>query len=167
MSKDFRYSYSLPSDVDTAFSAIAAESWAAAKAERLKDGTTVKRFEQTPDGGVVLQISRNLPDGVPGFLERFLPADGKAGQTDTWAPPAADGVRRGTWKADLPGAPAEVSGTMRLEPAGPGLTNYVVEGTVKVKIPLVGGKAESFIADMTGKLTAKEAEVLRGLVTEG
>lgn len=164
MSKDFRHSYPLPSSVEAAFAVIASEGWAAAKAEHLKDGSTVKRFEQGADGSVVLQISRDLPDGVPGFLERFLPADGKAGQTDSWAADTGDGTRRGTWKADIPGAPAEVSGTMRLEPQGTGCA-YVVEGTVKVKIPLVGGKAESFIADMTGKLTAKEAEVLRGLVS--
>ena len=164
MSKEFRHSYPLPADVETAFAAIASEGWAAAKAERLRDGTAVKRFEQTADGGVVLQTTRDLPDGVPGFLERFLPADGKAGQTDTWEPDAGDGTRRGTWRADIPGAPAEVSGRMRLEPDGSG-SRYVVEGTVKVRIPLVGGKAESFIADMTGKLTAKEAEVLRALVS--
>jgi hypothetical protein len=163
VSKQFQHSYPLPADVPTAFAAIASEGWAAAKAEHLRDGSTVKRFEQTADGGTVLQITRDLPDGVPGFLERFLPADGKAGQTDTWAPDAGDGTRRGTWKADIPGAPAEVSGTMRLEPDGAG-SRYVVEGTVKVRIPVVGGRAESFIADMTGKLTAKEAEVLRGLL---
>lgn len=163
MSKDFRHSHLLPSDVETAFAAIASEGWAAAKAERLRDGSTVKRFERGADGSVVLQISRDLPDGVPGFLERFLPADGKAGQTDSWSPDSGDGTRRGTWRADIPGAPAEVSGTMRLEPSGSGCA-YVVEGTVKVRIPLVGGKAESFIADMTGKLTTKEAEVLRDLL---
>lgn len=164
MSKDFRCSHPMPAGVDEVFAAIASEGWAAAKAEHLADGSTVKRYERGADGSVLLQVSRDLPDGVPGFLERFLPADGKAGQTDSWAPDTGDGTRRGTWRAEIPGAPVEVSGTMRLEPSGTGST-YVVEGTVKVKVPLVGGKAESFIADMTGKLTAKEAEVLRGLVS--
>lgn len=164
MSKHFRHSHPMPAGVDEVFAVLASQRWAAAKAEHLRDGSTVKRYEQGADGSVVLQISRDLPDGVPGFLERFLPADGKAGQTDSWGPDTGDGTRRGTWKADIPGAPAEVSGTMRLEPSGTG-SAYVVEGTVTVRIPLVGGKAESFIADMTGKLTAKEAEVLRGLVS--
>jgi hypothetical protein len=53
---------------------------------------------------------------------------------------------------------------MRLEPAGAGC-RYVVEGTVKVSIPLIGGKAEGFAVGMTEKLTAKEAEVLRSLVS--
>jgi hypothetical protein len=36
-----------------------------------------------------------------------------------------------------------------------------VEGEVTAKIPLVGGKAESFVAGMVEKLGAKEGEVLR------
>ena len=164
MSKSFSFTEALPCDVETAFDALASERWPAAKAEHLRDGSTVVRFEEGADGSVLLQVRRDLPDGVPGFLERFLPADGKAGQTDRWDADPGDGTRHGTWEADIPGAPARVSGTMRLEPAGPGVTHYVVAGTVTVKVPLVGGKAESFVADMTGKLVGKEAEVLRRLV---
>lgn len=164
MSTSFRHVNPLPSDVGTAFALLSSERWPAAKNDRLKDGSAVKRREESADGAVVLQIVRNLPDGVPGFLERFLPSDGKAGQTDSWGPVSADGTRHGTWKAEIPGAPVAVSGQMSLVPAGPGITHYVVEGTVKVKIPLVGGKAESFIADMTGRLIAKETEILRDLL---
>ena len=108
-------------------------------------------------------MSRKLPDGVPGFLTKFLPADGRVVQTDTWGP-AVDGVRSGTWVADTPGSPADVRGTMRLEPAPNGST-YVVEGSAKVSIPLIGGKAENLVVQMTQKLTAKEVEVLIALAT--
>ena len=146
-------------DVEAAFRILSDESWAQRKQEALRDGSRVVRREDKPDGGVVLVVSRELPAGVPGFLERFLPQDGRVTQTDDWGPESG-GSRTGTWKVEIPGAPARLGGTMRLEPTPTG-SRFVVDGTVQVKVPLVGGKAESFIAGMVEKLAAKEADVLR------
>ena len=53
---------------------------------------------------------------------------------------------------------------MRLVPTATGC-DYVIDGKAKVKIPLIGGKAEKFVADATARTTAGEADVLRSLVT--
>lgn len=163
MAGKIKVSYDLPSDVETAYAAISGDGWAPAKAAALKDGSTVISRTVGDGGAVTLVVSRALPDGIPGFLTKFLPADGRVTQTDTWGP-AVGGARSGTWVADTPGSPAKVNGTMRLEPSGSGC-RYVVEGTAKVSIPLVGGKAEGFVVGMTEKLTAKEADVLRAMVS--
>lgn len=163
MSKKFSVSYDIPADVETAYQAISSERWAEAKARDLGDGSKVVSRDVGAGDAVTLVVSRKLPDGIPGFLQKFLPADGRVTQTDTWAAAAADGVRSGTWKADTPGSPVKVGGSMRLEPAGSGCT-YVVEGEIKASIPLIGGKAEDVAVGMTKKLTASEAQVLRGLV---
>jgi hypothetical protein len=162
VSKKFSVSYDIPADVETTFAAISSDGWAAAKAAKLNDGSEVVKREES-GGGVTLVVSRKLPDGIPGFLQKILPADGRVTQTDVWAA-AKDGTRTGTWKADTPGSPAKVAGTMRLEPAASGCT-YVVEGEVKVSVPLIGGKAEDVAVGMTKKLTSSEAEVLRGMVS--
>lgn len=162
MSKKFSVSYDIPADVETTFAAISSEEWAAAKAKRLEDDSEVVSREEA-GGGVTLVVSRKLPDAIPGFLQKFLPADGRVKQTDTWSA-AKDGVRGGTWKADTPGSPVKVGGTMRLEPAGDGC-RYVIEGEIKASIPLIGGKAEDFAVGMTKKLTESEADVLRGMVS--
>jgi hypothetical protein len=146
-------------DVETVFRLLTDESWAQRKDDALHDGSRVVRREETPDGGVTLVVSRELPSGVPGFLERFLPKDGRVTQTDAWGP-AADGSRSGTWSVDIPGAPARLGGSMRLDPTATG-SRYVIDGTVEVKVPLIGGKAEGFIAGMVEKLAAKEGDVLR------
>ena len=155
--------YPLPVDVETAYAAISGDQWAPAKAAALNDDSRTVSREVGDGGAVTLVVSRKLPDGVPGFLTKFLPADGRVTQTDAWGP-AKDGVRSGTWVADTPGSPADVRGTMRLEPAREGCT-YVVEGIAKVSIPLIGGKAESLVVQMTQKLTKKEIEVLTSLVS--
>ena len=154
--------YDVPADVETAYAAISGDQWAPAKAAALKDGSTTVSRTVGDGGAVTLVVERALPDGIPGFLTKFLPAGGRVVQTDTWGP-AEGGVRRGTWKADTAGSPAKVEGTMRLEPTPSGCV-YVVEGTAKVSIPLVGGKAEGVVVGLTNKLTAQEADVLRSLV---
>lgn len=155
-------SHDIPADVETAYAAISGEGWAAAKAAALHDGSTVESRQVGDGGAVTLVVKRNLPDGIPGFLTKFLPSDGRVTQTDTWGP-ASGGVRSGTWVAETPGSPAKVGGTMRLEPAGDGC-RYVVEGTAKVSIPLVGGKAEGVVVSLTEKVVGQEAGVLRSMV---
>ena len=159
MSKPVRSVFESSASVDDVFATLSSQEWVATKAERFGDGSLVTQHEQRPDGGVLLSVSRELPGGVPGFLERFLPKDGRVVETFEWAPAAGDGTRRGTWKADIPGAPARLGGTMRLEPTATG-SRYTIEGDVKVSVPLVGGKAEGFIAGMVEKLAAKEHELL-------
>lgn len=154
--------YELPVAVETAYAALSGDGWAAAKAVSLHDDSRQVSRVVGAGGAVTLVLSRKLPDGVPGFLTAFLPADGRVTQTDSWGA-ASGGVRVGTWQADIPGAPAKVSGTMRLEPAAEGCC-YVIEGAVQVSIPLLGGKAEKLIVAMTAKLTAKEADVLRAML---
>ena len=163
MPAKFAVTYDIPADVETTYAAISGERWAAGKAERLKDESKVVSREVAAGDAVTLVVSRKLPDGIPGFLQKFLPADGRVTQTDSWSA-AADGVRSGSWKADTPGSPVKVGGTMRLEPADGGC-RYVVEGDIKASIPLIGGKAEDVAVGMTKKLTAAEAEVLRSLVS--
>lgn len=158
--KPVRAQHVIPADVETVFRLLSGQSWARHKDDALHDGSQVVRREQRPDGGVTMVMSRELPAGTPGFLERLLPKDGRVLQTDEWAAPE-DGVRRGTWRAEIPGAPARLGGTLRLEPAAGG-TLYLVEGRVEVSVPLVGGRAESFVAGMVEKLVGKEADVLRG-----
>ncbi len=163
MSRDIKGSFDIEAPVEAAFAAISGEGWPKAKAEHLDDDSQLVSRTTTPEGGVTMTVSRALPSGVPGFLARFLPQDGRVVQTDTWQPAEADGTRRGTWTLDIPGSPGEVRGTVRLEPTATGC-RQVNEGTAKVNIPLVGGKAESFIADMAERVMAKEADVLRGML---
>jgi hypothetical protein len=161
MGKRIELSYDVPAPVEAVYAVISGEDWAAERDKAFADGSRTESRTVGEDGAVTLVVSRGLPEGIPGFLEKFLPKGGRANQTEAWGP-AADGARRGTWQGELPGAPATVGGTMALEPAASG-TRYVVRGEIKVHIPLVGGKAESFVADMIGKLLANEAELLAKL----
>lgn len=158
MSTHVETSHESSGGVEEVFEILTSPDWPARKAAELNDGSAVVERAEHPDGGVRFVVSRTLPSGAPGFLERFLPADGQIVQTDEWGP-AAGGERRGRWTVSIPGAPASMGGTMRLEPTAAG-TRHAIEGEVTVKVPLIGGKAERFIGDLVVKLAAKEADLL-------
>ena len=81
-------------------------------------------------------------------------------QNESWGPPDADGrLHAAPGRSTSPGAPAKLGGTSTLEPSGDGSVQ-VIQGTAKVSVPIIGGKAEQFIVDMTQKLMAKEAELM-------
>ena len=159
MSTAVSASNDLPIDVEQALATLVSPQWAATRDAALSDGSKVVQLERGADGGVVVSVSRELPSGGPGVLERFLPKDGRVLQTDEWEP-AASGVRHGRWRVEIPGAPATLGGTMRLEPLGTGC-RYVIVGQVGVRVPLIGGKAERMVADLVARLADKEAELLR------
>ena len=58
----------------------------------------------------------------------------------------------------IPGKPAQAVGTLALTETG-GTTTETVRLDVTVRIPLVGGKVETMIADMVGYALDKEHEV--------
>lgn len=163
MSAPVRSTTTTNGTVEQVFAVLTSPEWVAAKAQRFGDGSTVVRREERPDGGVLLAVSRELPAGAPGYLTTLLPKDGRVQQTDDWGPVEADGARSGTWQVEIAGAPARMGGTLRLEPAAGGAA-YVVEGEATVSVPLVGGKAERFIAEMVSKLGSKEGELLQETV---
>lgn len=159
MSKELKSHAQIPATVQQVFDLRTSERWVALKAEKLNDGSALVSRVERPDGGVDFSVSRELPAGVPGFLERFLPREGRAVQNESWGPPGPDGSCHGTWSVDIPGAPAKLGGTSSVQPTGEGCVQVIV-GTAKVSVPLIGGKAESFIVEMTEKLMAKEATLM-------
>ena len=159
MSKDLTSRTEVAASVDDVFALRTSQRWVDLKKEQLRDGSTLVSRTERPDGGVDFSVSRELPSGVPGFLEKFLPKDGKAVQNESWGPPDAQGVCHGTWSVDIPGAPAKLGGTASVEPTSSGAA-LVISGTAKVSVPLLGGKAEQFTVDMTKKLMAKEGELM-------
>lgn len=159
MSASVGSGFSSAAGVEQVVALMSSARWAELKAERLHDGSQVIERDARADGGVRFVLSRQLPDGVPGPLQRFLPSDGRVVQTDEWAAAGADGSRDGTWSVAIPGAPASMGGTMHLVPTEGGST-YRIDGSVKVRVPLVGGKAETYIAGLVRQLAAKESQLL-------
>lgn len=159
MSRDLTFRTEYPASVAGVFELRTSERWVALKAERLGDGSRLVSRTERSDGGVDIAVSRELPGGVPGFLEKFLPKDGRVVQKEQWGAPDTAGRCTGTWSVDIPGAPVTLGGTSFVEPLGDGCVQQI-DGTVRVGVPIIGGKAEQLVADMTTKLMGKEGDLM-------
>ncbi len=91
--------------------------------------------------------------GIPGFAKKFVGEEINIVQTEDWTSP-----EKGNLHIAIPGKPGEMSGTALLteDPDG---TTETVNLSVKVNIPLVGGKIEGLVADMLRKALRAEHKV--------
>jgi carbon monoxide dehydrogenase subunit G len=80
-------------------------------------------------------------DGFPDFAKSMIGPKVRVSETIVWSRGSADGSRTGTIHIAMGDAPVSMSGTLRLAPGGTG-TRIDVDGDLKAKIPLVGGKVE-------------------------
>ncbi len=91
--------------------------------------------------------------GIPGFAKKFVGDEINIIQSEDWT-----GPEKGTINLVIPGKPGEITGTA-LVTQDPDGTTETVNLTVKVNIPLVGGKIEGLIADLLTKALRAEHEV--------
>jgi len=80
-------------------------------------------------------------------------------QEESWS-----SVDEATIRVSIPGKPGEMAGTVRLRESG-GVTTETVDLTIKVNIPLVGGKIEGLIGDLLLKALRAENTVGRDYLT--
>ncbi len=89
-------------------------------------------------------------EGVPGFAKKFAGETTRAVQTEEWASPSG-----GTITIETPGKPTSIKGTLSLAESG-GRTTETLDVEVKVKVPLIGGKLESLMAELVSAGMDKE-----------
>lgn len=122
--------------------------------EEVLERQHVLRGSATVQGDTVVVEQVQSAADLPSFARKFVGDEIVIVQTERWTGTDAD------LHLAIPGKPGDITGTVRLTPAGAG-TVEVVDLTVKVSIPLVGGKIEKLVAEMIGKALAKEHEVGR------
>ncbi len=154
-----------PVDVDTALNYFASADGTKGRYEALGDkNIEVLESGLTPDGGAKIVTKRVVEMDLPKFAKKAFNPTNTLTQTDVWSAPDENGVRTGTWKADIAGAPVETGGTMLLEPEEQGC-RYTVVGTIKVKVPIVGGKIAQFAEGSAGDILKAEIEHNRKALT--
>ena len=108
------------------------------------------------DNGMEVTIDQvQAAQGIPSFAKKFVGDEINIVQQESWESPTD-----GKITVTIPGKPGEMTGTARLAESG-GVTTETVEMTVKVNIPLVGGRIEGLIADLLLKALKAENAVGR------
>lgn len=93
------------------------------------------------DDGVHVEMA--MP--VPGKFAKQLGSTLKMTQSFAWVDAKADGTRNGNITVDIKGIPVDVKAGAVLSPVGDSESEAKYEGTLTVKIPLVGKKVEEQI----------------------
>ena len=90
--------------------------------------------------------------GVPSFAKKFVGDSTRAITTQVWRGPEA------SFQVDTPGKPTSISGTATLAEHGTGST-LTYDLDVKASVPLVGGKLEKLVVELTTAGFEKEQAV--------
>ena len=130
--------------------------WLERLAQSGADEATLDSITSGADGGVDVVTTQTMrADRLPGVVAQFHRGDLSFVREEVWTP-VGDGKATATVKGTIPGAPATLSGTVVLSPTGSG-SRLNFTATVEVRIPLVGGKVESFVgAQLVGLLAAEQ-----------
>ena len=105
------------------------------------------RHDVSIDGagnGMRVVVDQTQPaHGIPSVAQKFVGDEIRIVQRESWTSPKGADLT-----IEIPGKPGEVSGGISLDAEGAAGTAETVEGDVKVRIPMIGGKLEGLVRDM-------------------
>jgi len=109
----------------------------------------------TPSGvGMNVRLEQaHGTDRIPSFAKKLVGDEIRFVQVETWSSRSAADI-----DVTIPGKPGEMEGGATLTQQGDDVVEQV-ELSVKVSIPLIGGKVEGLVADFVGKAYAAENKV--------
>lgn len=110
--------------------------------------------ETTASGMDVVIDQFQSVQGLPSFATKIVGDEAHIVQRESWTGTRAD------IEVTIPGKPGEMKGTAVVVESG-GVTTETVDLTIKVGIPLVGGKIEGLISDLLLKALKAENKVGR------
>jgi Protein of unknown function (DUF2505) len=145
MPRSFDVSVQSPTSVEQIYSAFGSEDYWMARIAAFGGSKTLDSLIVEPDGTVTVSITENLRhSGLPKILAALYRGDLNLRSTEKWS---ASGDRQvsGEISVAVTGAPGSGRGAAVLAPSGEG-SQLSLCATVEFKVPLVGGKIESYVA---------------------
>ncbi len=97
---------------------------------------------EADDEHVRIKIRRVVSIEVPGFARKVLKPTNTVTSVDEWRK-RDDGTYTGEYSVDT-GNPVHISGTTLIRPEGDDKTHYEVSVSIKVNVPLIGGRISNF-----------------------
>ncbi len=151
-------------EVTTVAAMLADPAYARARVEA--SGAAVEQADVTGavDGAFTVATRRSLPtDQIPAQARSFVGSTLEVRQVEAWEAPEG-GVRRGSVVVEISGTPVRLTGTVALEPDGPGASVLTYDGQLKASIPLFGAAVEQAAAGaVRSALAAEQAAGTRWL----
>jgi hypothetical protein len=145
MPYSFDPSFESPVSVEQVYSTFSDERYWLARLAAFGGGTTLDSFFVDPDGTVTVTTPQDLRhDALPGGVAKLYRGDLNVLRNETWRPIGGRRVS-GEISVAAAGAPGSGRGAALLAPMRNG-SRLTFTATVAFKVPLIGGKLESYIA---------------------
>ena len=127
------------------------------------------RVTEQPGGATIISTRRTLPTtGFPSMLRKLLPPGMVSTEVIEWAADAEpDGSRTAKLKVEFHGAPAALSGTIRVSPTEAGGSLVSIDADFKAGVPLIGGKVEKLAAPIILDVIDSEQRTGQAWVVDG
>jgi Protein of unknown function (DUF2505) len=144
MPRSFSVSVESPTTVEQVHQAFGDENYWLARFAAFGTSTTLDSLTVDGAGTTAVRTTQDLRrDALPMLVSRFYPGDLKIHSTETWTPIGRCQVR-GEVRIAVAGAPGSGRGEGLLAPGATG-SQLSFHGTVVFRVPLVGGKIESYL----------------------
>lgn len=146
MARTFEVSVTSAASVDQIHRAYGVADYWLARFAAFGTRASLDSLDVDDDGAITVITTQDLRyDALPRLVANLYPGDLKVSTTEIWTP-IDGGPVRGDVTISVSGAPASGRGEGLLSPAGQG-SQLTFNGTVVFKVPLVGGKIESYLGN--------------------
>ncbi len=145
MPRSFTVDFTSPESVERVLGAFGDRRYWRARLAKFGGERTLDDLSVDADGTVRVASTEDLRhSALPGILTGVYRGDLSIASTEVWTP-VADGRVTGRITVAVTGAPGSGSGEAELTRAGTG-SRLALTGTIRFKVPLVGGAIETFLA---------------------
>ncbi|ONM47147.1 DUF2505 domain-containing protein [Nocardia donostiensis] len=164
MSRKFRFTVPYTISVKELHRALTGDQMWQARFTGAETATLDLAHPGGPGTAHIAMSEKIRPDKIPAIVRKVLKSDLVVSRTDDWQ--ALDGeIAAGTFHGTSTGISSEMTGSYELRPTAEGC-EIEVAGTVKVKVPLVGGAIEPLAEQLQHRVLHSERKFIEKWVAE-
>jgi Protein of unknown function (DUF2505) len=159
MPRPIRYQSRYPLPAAKLYAVLVDRDYLRAKLDEV-GGENAELVELTadPDGARITLRQGVSRDVIPGPIKRVLRGDLVIERTETWRR-VDPGHYDGSVSARVKDAPGSIGGALSLvDTDGGSSSEYRLDGSAKVDVPLLGGRIEALVANQVVTLIEREAQ---------
>jgi hypothetical protein len=155
MARQIDFRAPLPRPAETVYTTIVDAEFLRARLQQLGGPGAALLEHQADPAGARYRLRHGLDKAVLPPVVQNLVSDNLVIEREETIRQTGPGRYEGTVDVQIPGAPVTAAGSMRLHDAAPG-SEFGVLATVRVNIPLFGGRIEETVAEQVRNLLAAE-----------
>jgi len=159
MPRPVEHRTSSPHSAARVYATLTDEEFLRARLKRLGGKRSELTSFSTVNGAIRYSLRQTVDaEQIPSVARVIVRGDLVIERTESWA--GSDGKYGGTVEASVPGTPGSVGAVTSLVDTASG-SELVFTGTVKVEVPLVGGKLEDLIVKQLTALLRAEGQFIQ------